>query len=88
MLEENKIICQSCAMPMEREIDFGTNADGTSNKEYCTFCFQYGKFTWENVTFEEFRDKLVSMSDAMGLTPEKAREYADIVLPTLRRWAK
>jgi len=32
-------ICQSCAMPMNKEEDFGTNADGSKNEEYCTHCF-------------------------------------------------
>ena len=28
-------ICQSCGMPMESEDDFGTNADGSPNSDYC-----------------------------------------------------
>ena len=28
-------ICQSCGMPLEKEDDFGTNANGSKSEEYC-----------------------------------------------------
>ncbi|GAI16613.1 unnamed protein product, partial [marine sediment metagenome] len=31
--------CQSCAMPMQKPDDFGTNADVSKNEEYCHYCF-------------------------------------------------
>jgi hypothetical protein len=37
---EEIIICQSCSMPLEKEEDYGTNADGTKNNEYCVYCFK------------------------------------------------
>ena len=27
--------CQSCAMPLQRPEDLGTNADGSRSEEYC-----------------------------------------------------
>ncbi len=31
--------CQSCAMPMAKPQNFGTNADGIQNQEYCHLFF-------------------------------------------------
>ena len=40
--------CQSCGMPMGNTGEFyGTNADGSKNTEYCSYCFDSGKFTGE-----------------------------------------
>jgi hypothetical protein len=35
--------CMSCNMPMKKEDDFGTNADGTKNEEYCCHCLVNGE---------------------------------------------
>jgi Putative zinc ribbon domain len=29
--------CQSCAMPMAKPDDYGTNLDGSQSKEYCHY---------------------------------------------------
>ena len=81
-------ICQSCGMPMMKPEDFGTNGDGGKNEEYCTYCFQHGKFTIPNVTLAEMTEKLVTMHDQMGMTEAEARAMANQNLPKLRRWAK
>ena len=31
--------CQSCGMPLTREEDCGTNADGSINYDYCKYCY-------------------------------------------------
>ncbi|MBQ7204252.1 MAG: hypothetical protein IJS04_00255 [Muribaculaceae bacterium] len=36
--------CQSCGMPLARAEDFGTNADGSTNYDYCRHCYQDGKY--------------------------------------------
>ena len=36
--------CQSCGMPLTRAEDFGTNADGSANFDYCRYCYQDGKY--------------------------------------------
>ena len=41
---ENKF-CQSCGMPMTAEEQFGRNADGSKNGEYCSYCYRDGAFT-------------------------------------------
>ena len=45
---ENKF-CQSCGMPITSEEQFGRNADGSKNEEYCSYCYRDGAFT-ENCT--------------------------------------
>lgn len=79
-------ICQSCGMPMERPEDFGTNADGRKNKDYCCFCFQNGDFTSPDLTMEQMIDRLVRLSDKMGMSQTQARTLAKTVIPKLKRW--
>lgn len=43
--------CHSCAMIIDED-GYGTNEDGTKNREYCNHCYQNGVFTadiiWKN----------------------------------------
>jgi hypothetical protein len=79
-------ICQSCAMPMEKEEDFGTNKDGSKNEEYCHFCYKNGEFTAREMTLEQMMEKLAGFSKEMGMSKEEGMEMAKKVLPTLKRW--
>lgn len=79
-------ICQSCSMPMVKDEDFGTNADGSKNQEYCQYCFQDGKFTRPDITKEQMKEMLVGMADKTGKTREEAKKMAEDVIPTLKRW--
>jgi hypothetical protein len=88
-MEARRIICQSCGMPMQKDEDFGTNADGTKNGEYCHFCFKYGKFNDEGITMEQKIDKLVNIAvTQMDIPEDKARAHANEIIPTLKRWRK
>ncbi|MFH1703090.1 MAG: zinc ribbon domain-containing protein [Nitrospirota bacterium] len=88
MQSETKI-CQSCGMPMEKIEDFGTNADGSRNEDYCCFCFKNGDFTNPNLTIDQMIDKLIGFADKMGMTQAQAREMAQAaVIPKLKRWQK
>ena len=81
-------ICQSCGMPLQKEEDFGTNADGSKSKEYCFHCFQNGKFLDEGITLEEKINKNVKFAVQMGMSELEARKMATDVLPKLKRWKK
>ncbi|MDA0733639.1 MAG: zinc ribbon domain-containing protein [Chloroflexi bacterium] len=82
--------CQSCSMPMAQAIDgdFGTNADGSKNPEYCAYCYQKGDFTDPSMTLEEMietaskgwsdQDPDVSYVQALVVVKE--------TVPTLKRW--
>ncbi|AKL97884.1 zinc ribbon domain-containing protein [Endomicrobium proavitum] len=80
-------ICQSCGMPMDSE-DFGTDADGAKNKEYCHYCFKKGKFT-EDVSLEAFIEQsLPFFLKEAKTTEEEARKQLQQFFPMLRRWKK
>ncbi len=79
--------CQSCAMPLQRPKDFGTNADGSQNREYCHYCFQNGKFTEPNITMEQMIEKCASIMTQMKI-PEAQIEQTKTFIPMLKRWKK
>lgn len=79
-------ICQSCGMPMEAAEDFGTNADGGKNHEYCQYCWQGGEFT-AKLDLPEFIEMQVKIATQnLGLPEDEAREVAENTLPELKRW--
>ncbi|MCX5800172.1 MAG: zinc ribbon domain-containing protein [Candidatus Eisenbacteria bacterium] len=79
--------CQSCAMPMESPDLFGTEADGSKSKDYCTYCFQNGRFTEPEIAMQAMIDKCVAVMVQMNIMPEEqARTLMTKTLPTLKRW--
>jgi len=84
-----KIICQSCAMPMKKEEDFGTNRDRGKSSEYCKFCFQNGRFVDEGISMEEKINKLIEIgTKTLRMNEEQASTMAKTQLPQLKRWKK
>lgn len=79
--------CQSCAMPMQKPADFGSNADGSKNEEYCHYCFQNGKFTEPNITMEQMIEKCAGIMKQMKM-PEAQIEQTKKFIPQLKRWRK
>jgi hypothetical protein len=60
-MSENKM-CQSCGMPLKKDPKGGsTNADGSKNNKYCSYCYDKGDFTFKgNVNdFQEFCRKMM-----------------------------
>ncbi|MCL1964420.1 MAG: WYL domain-containing protein, partial [Firmicutes bacterium] len=81
-----KKICQSCAMPMEKE-QYGTNRDGSQNEAYCMYCYKDGAFTSDQ-TMEQMVDTCVPFMVEDGMTEEAARKIMNETLPQLKRWKK
>ena len=55
-MEKPNKMCQSCGMPMKQDPQKGgTNADGSKNLLYCSYCYQLGEFTF-NGTVQEFQE--------------------------------
>ena len=80
-------VCQSCGKPTNKQEDLGTNNDGSRNSEYCSFCFQKGKFTYPNINVDHMIDIYASLMMAMKDIPEnEAKEAAKSFIPTLKRW--
>lgn len=80
-------ICQSCAMPMQDESMYGTNADGSINQDYCKYCYKDGEFL-QKVTMDEYIEMMVPFAAQAGMTGDQMREYCKSVYPTLKRWKK
>lgn len=78
--------CQSCGMPMEKPDDFGMNADGFRNNDYCRYCFKDGSFTEPHITREQMIEKIAGMAPMMRMTEAQAREMAKGFIPRLKRW--
>ena len=78
-------ICQSCGMAMH-DSDFGRNADGSVNTDYCKYCYSDGKFG-KDETMEEMLESCVPFYVGEGFdTAEDARNYLEKLYPTLKRW--
>lgn len=84
-----RLICQSCGMPMKVEKDFGTEFSMARSRDYCKFCYKDGKFINPRLTLQEQIDKLIKMGvEHLGLSEEIARKMAETKLPQLKRWKK
>lgn len=69
--------------------NFGTNADGSRNAEYCVFCFKGGAFTQPNLTLDRMiAMSIENMTGEQRMPEAKARELAMSVIPKLRRWSR
>ena len=82
------VVCQSCAMPLMREQDYGNNADGTLNEEFCTHCFRQGTYTAPDLTFEEMADFLRDFMIRQHRMDESlANAAARMSITGLKRWS-
>ncbi|MEA4825168.1 MAG: zinc ribbon domain-containing protein [Clostridium sp.] len=82
-----RIYCQSCGMPLIDEKEFGTNEDGSSNRDYCIYCYEKGAFKGD-MTMEQMIEFCVPhMVRANPYMSEKeVRSSLERFLPTLKRW--
>ncbi len=88
---EEKIRCQSCGMPLSEDFgNLGTEQDGSSNLEYCSFCYQNGGFTNPDQTLEEMiQSSIENMTGSdLKMPVEKATDLANSFIPTLGRWKR
>lgn len=85
--------CQSCGMPLQAAGDFGTEADGTPNADYCIYCYKDGAFTGE-YTMEEMIQHCAQFhgefkhEDGSVFTREEAVAGMREFFPHLKRWQK
>lgn len=59
-------LCQSCGMPLSSAEVLGTNADGSLNEEYCTYCYQHGDFA-QDCTMDEMIEHCAQFTDEFNL---------------------
>lgn len=80
-----KNICESCSMPLNKPEMMGTEKDGSTSREYCTYCYQKGAFVNPNMTLDE-------MKTVVKEQMEKRKIDSSIItmavnsLPNLKRW--
>jgi hypothetical protein len=79
-------VCQSCSMPLKKdEQQGGTNADGSMNHMYCSYCYQDGQFTQPDITMEEMQDFVKNKMKEMGFPGFLAGLFTKSI-PKLERW--
>ena len=82
--------CQSCGMPLTEEM-LGTNADGSKNGDYCSYCYKEGAFT-NDCTMDEMIDHCAQFVDEVNkmmpqpMTKEEYKQMMRGFFPMLKRW--
>ena len=85
--------CQSCGMPLTKDEDCGLNADGTTNFDYCKYCYAKGHFL-QDCTMDEMIEHCAQFVDEVNKQmpqPMTKEEYKQMMLtyfPALKRWRK
>jgi hypothetical protein len=80
--------CQSCGMPLSRDkFGGGTNANGSRSAEFCSHCYQDGRFTEPNLSVEEMTAKVEEKLRTMHLPGFLARRFTRNI-PNLSRWQR
>lgn len=93
MKQEEMKICQSCGMPLQAAEHFATEADGSTNEEYCIFCYEKGAFT-QDCTMEGMIElcapfhEQIKHEDGSPFTHDEAVKLMQDLFPTLTRWKK
>ncbi len=80
--------CQCCGMPMGKTDEmYGAEADGSKSKDYCKYCYENGKFTF-NGSMEEMIEVCVPgvVSANSDMTEDEARNMMREWFPTFKRW--
>ena len=83
-------VCQCCAMPLgDTDEWMGTNADGSKNAEFCTYCYQNGEVLFKG-TMEEMIEICVPhmVTANPGTSAEAARAMMMEILPSLKHWKR
>lgn len=82
--------CQSCGMPLDAASElYGTEADGSLNRDFCIYCYKDGRFTFEG-TMEEMIEICVPhvVRAHKEMSETQAREMMQKHFPMLKRWKK
>lgn len=78
--------CQSCGMPLKADPKGGgTEADGRTSAEYCSFCYGNGKFHNPAMTIDEMRVLIIGKMVEKGYPRIIARLFT-VGLDRLTRW--
>jgi len=82
-------ICQSCAMPLNKDPKGeggGTNTNGEPSFMYCSFCYKKGEFLQPNITAEEMQAFVKQKLKEMGGFMKLFAGFFSKRIPKLERW--
>lgn len=65
---------------------YGHEVDGSETKDYCRWCYEGGKYTYETTMDDMIEECAPRMAEAMGWTVDESASLLGAVLPTLERW--
>jgi hypothetical protein len=78
--------CQSCGMPMDKDPgNGGTNADGSKNMKYCSYCYEGGAFKGDFANAGEMVKLVKGKLKEMGYGPLRRWFYTSHI-SQLERW--
>lgn len=76
-------------MPIAKPELYGTNADGSRSTDYCTYCFQEGRFTEPLISMDQMIVKCTDIMARRKIMPEEqAKGLMQKMIPMLKRWEK
>jgi len=79
--------CQSCGMPLSKdEQRGGTEADGSHSVEFCSHCYEGGKFTLPDLTVDQMIERVHGKMREMHIPGFLAKRFTKDI-PNLKRWA-
>ena len=87
---ENAKFCQSCASPLAKPADFGTEADGSKSRDYCCACYENGLlYGGKDMQMEDMIEICVPYAVQAGKykDADEALTAMRDFFPTLKRWA-
>jgi len=90
-MENVKFLCQSCAGPLSKPEDFGTEADGSKSGDYCSACYENGSlYGGENMKMEEMIEICVPYAVKAGKYKDEneAQIAMQGIFSGLKRWIK
>jgi len=73
-------------MPLTTPAQFGIEADGTTTREYCIYCYKEGQFEQPDITLEGMIEMCTAILNQEGMDEESARAMLRNQLPFLNRW--
>lgn len=80
------IVCQCCGMPLDDETIISKNSDGSTNNDYCKWCYADGTYTYSNM--DDLIEVCVKQMVGDDFTEEQARAYMKELLPKLDYWKR
>ncbi len=78
--------CQSCSMPLDNPEMRGTEKDGSPSEEYCTYCYQGGRFTNPDMTVDDMKNFIEKEMRRRNIDVAIVNKAMDS-LKGLKRWS-